>query len=88
VTDSTDRLDKLEEKLLKAVEVFKQIQADRRALQQESEKLRAELKDRPKRWEAMERDLQALRHEREDVRGRVEKLLEQIDILTKAEPDR
>ena len=33
----------------------------------------------------MERELIALRREREDVRARVEKLLERIDVLTSSE---
>ena len=33
----------------------------------------------------MERELIALRREREDVRSRVEKLLERIDVLTSPE---
>ena len=85
MTDSNDHLQKLEAKLLRAVELFKQTQAERRTLQQEVEKLRADLRERPKRWEAMERELQALRREREDVRSRIENLVEQIDILTKAD---
>lgn len=84
--ESADPLQKLEEKLLKAVEIFKQSQAENRALKQELEKLRTESKERGKRWETLERELQTLRREREDVRNRIEKLLEQIEILTKAEP--
>ncbi len=85
--DPNDALEKLEERLLRALKLFKQTHADRRALQQEVERLRADLKDRPKRFEAMERDLQALKREREDVRNRIEKLIEQIDLLTKSESD-
>lgn len=76
---------KLEERLRKAVEVFKKLHADRRALEQEVEKLQAEFKERAKRWDAQERDLQTLRREREDVRSRIEKLLAQIHLLTKGE---
>lgn len=85
--DPNDALEKLEERLQRALKLFKQTHADRRAFQQEVERLRADLKDRPKRFEAMERDLQALRREREDVRNRIEKLIEQIDLLTKSESD-
>ncbi len=85
--DPNDALEKLEERLLRALKLFKQTHADRRALQQEVERLRADLKDRPKRFEAMERDLQALKREREDVRNRIEKLIEEIDLLTKSESD-
>lgn len=84
MTNSIDHLDKLEEKLLKAVDLFKHTQAERRALQQEVAKLRAESKEPLKRVSALEHELQALRREREDVRSRIEKLLEQIELLTKA----
>ncbi|HEV2177873.1 MAG TPA: hypothetical protein VGW33_11845 [Terriglobia bacterium] len=78
-----DSFQKLEEKIAKAVEVFKHTQAEKRALEQEVEKLRAGAKDRSKQSEAQERELIALRREREEVRGRIEKLLDQIDALTK-----
>ncbi len=81
--DPNDQFRKLEEKLLKAVELFKQTQADRRALEHELEKLRAEYRERARRWDVQERDLQTLRRERDDVRSRIEKLIEQIDTLTK-----
>ncbi len=87
MTDSSDAFRKLEEKLSKAVEVFKRGQAERRALQQEVEGLRADSKECAKRIDALERELQNLRREREDVRGRVERLLGQIDSLTKGEAD-
>lgn len=85
MADSNDSLDKLEHKLLKAVDLFKQTHAEKRALQQEVERLRAEVKDRPKRLETLERDLQLLKRERDDVRTRIEKLIEQIEALTNAD---
>ena len=80
--DSNDHLEKLEEKLTKAVEVFKHTHAEKRALQQEVEQLRAELKERPKRLDALENDLHVLRRERDEVRARIEKLIGQIETLT------
>lgn len=85
MTDWNANLQKLEEKLLKAVELFKQTQAEKRLLQGELEKLRVDVKERAKRYDTLEHELQALRREREDVRGRIEKLLQQIDILTKTD---
>lgn len=87
MTDPNDHLQKLEEKLTKAVEIFKQIHAEKRALQQEVERLRAELKERPKRLDALEHDLQALRRERDEVRTRIEKLLGQIETLTNSDTE-
>ena len=67
---------------MKAIELFKRTQTEKRALEQEIEKLKAEIKEHAQGNSAMERELIALRREREDVRSRVEKLLERIDALT------
>jgi chromosome segregation ATPase len=83
--DSTEQFRKLEEKLLKAAEAFKQSRTENLELQTEIERLRADFKERAKRWETQDRDLAALRREREEVREHIEKLIEQIDVLTKAE---
>jgi chromosome segregation ATPase len=83
LTDTDEKFQRLEDKLRKALEIFKRTQWEKRALQHELERLKADVKVRPKRLEVMERDLRALKREREDVRDRIEKLLEQIDALTK-----
>ncbi len=83
--DPKDQFERLEEKLLKAIELFKRTQAEKRALEQEVEKLRAESRERAQDNSAMEREVIALRREREEVRSRVEKLLERIDALTNPE---
>jgi len=85
VTNPNDQFVRLEEKLLKAIELFKRTQAEKRALEQDVEKLKGETKERAQALNAMERELIALRREREDVRARVEKLLERIDGLTRPE---
>lgn len=82
MADSNDPIEELEEKLLKAIEVFKRTQAEKRALEQNLERLRVETKERAKQIDALERELVTLRREREDVRGRIEKLLHRIDVLT------
>ncbi len=85
MTDWEDNFRKLEERLSKVVSLFQRNLAERRALLEEVEKLRTEVKERVKRCDGLERDLQALRREREDVKGRIEKLLQQIDMLTKSD---
>jgi len=49
------------------------------------EKLRAESRERAKVIDAHERELVAFRREQEEVRTRVEKLLQRIDALTPPE---
>jgi chromosome segregation ATPase len=82
VTDPNEQFQRLEEKLLKAIDVFKQTRAEKRALEQDAEKLRLETKERAQQISVMERELIALRREREDVRARVDKLLKRLEVLT------
>ena len=82
MSDSKEQLQRLEEKLSKAIEIFKRTQAEKRALLEDLERARQESKERAKQAETLEREVIALRKEREDVRTRVEKLLERIDVLT------
>jgi len=49
--------------------------------EREIQALKADLQRIP----ALERELQGLRREREDVRARVEKMIRQIDALTKTD---
>ena len=85
VTDSHDAFQKLEDKLQKVIEIFRRTQAEKRALLEELETLKVNSKDGNKRFDALERELQALRREREEVRARIEKIVQQIDILTKTD---
>jgi FtsZ-binding cell division protein ZapB len=82
MTDSNNQFERLEEKMLKAIELFKRTQTEKRALEQENEKLKAEIKEHAQGNSTLDRELIALRKEREDVRTRIEKLLERIDGLT------
>ncbi len=85
MSDTDDQLQKLEERFLKALELFEQSRAEKLALRQDLEKLRMEARDRAKVIDAQERELVALRREREEVRIRIEKLLQRIDTLTSPE---
>ena len=87
MADPNEQFERLEEKLLRAIELFKRTQTEKRALEQEVEKLKVETKERAQSLSAMERELIALRREREDVRARVEKLLERIDVLTRPDEE-
>jgi chromosome segregation ATPase len=87
MTDANDHFQRLEEKLFKAAEVFRRAQEEKRSLHQEVERLKTDAKERARHCEALEHELMALRKEREDVRSRVERLLQQIDTLTKPESE-
>lgn len=82
MSGTEEQLQKLEDRLLKAFDLFKQAQAEKLALKRDIEKLRGESKERAKTADSQERELVALRKEREEVRARLEKLLRRIDALT------
>lgn len=83
MTDPMEPFQLLEEKLAKVVETYRRTQLENRALLQEIEKLKAASKQGAQHQDALDRELQALRREREDVRARVERLLQQVESLTK-----
>lgn len=85
MSDWQDSFAKLEEKIQKAAEIFKQTQLENGRLREEVEKLRADLKERSKHSDGSSRELAALKREREEIRARLERLLRQIDALTKAD---
>jgi len=87
VTNPNDPFERLEEKLLRAIELFKRTQTEKRAFEQQVEKLKVETKERAQAINALERELIALRREREDVRSRVEKLLARIGVLTSSDSE-
>ena len=88
MAEPSDQFQRLEEKLGKAIEIFKQAQADKRALEQQVEKLRADLKEHNQESTGLEKELIAMRKEREEVRGRLEKLAQRLDVLIKADTER
>ena len=83
MSDSVDTFQQFEEKIARAVEVVKRVQTEKKALEMELEKIKSASKERAREWESKERELVALRREREEVRERVGKLLDQIDALAK-----
>lgn len=81
-----ESLANLETKLARAVEVFKQVQAEKRDLEQALQMAMSGQGDSERRIEALQREVETLRKEREEVRVRLEKLLAQINLLTKSDP--
>ncbi len=75
----------LEAKLAKAVEVFKQVQAEKRDLEQALQKTKTDTDTYERRIAGLEREVQTLHQEREEVRMRLERLLAQINLLTKTD---
>ena len=85
MSDAIVNLEKLETKILKAVELLQRTQAEKRSLLEQLAKIRGDLDKHAKASQGLERDILALRREREEVRVRIEKLLRQIDAFAKSE---
>ena len=85
VTEPTDQFQRLEEKLVRLIEAFKRTQAENRTLEEQVRALKTESKDRGQQMEVLEKEVGILRLEREDVRSRVEKLLSQMESLTRTD---
>ena len=85
MSNPNDAFQKLEEKVLKVAEVLKRTQEENRSLQKELDELKSGSKEDGKRVTTLEKELEAMRKERDDVRARVEKIIRQIDVLTSPE---
>jgi septation ring formation regulator EzrA len=71
----------LEEKIYKAIELLKSAREAKAAAERDANRLREQLEQREEDLELLRSEVVALRKEREEVRGRVEKMLKQIDQL-------
>ena len=71
----------LEEKIYKAIELLKSAREAQAAAERDANRLRDQLEQREEELELVRAEVVSLRKEREEVRGRVEKMLKQIDTL-------
>jgi len=71
----------LEEKIYKAIELLKSAREAKAAAERDANRLREQLEQREEDLELLRSEVVSLRKEREEVRGRIEKMLKQIDQL-------
>ena len=83
----SDDFQALEEKVYRTIELYKSAREARTAAERDAQRLRAQLEEREEEVETIRTQMVGLRKEREDVRGRVEKMLKQIDLLTESESE-
>jgi chromosome segregation ATPase len=72
----------LEAKVYRTIELYKAAKEARATAERDAKRLREQLEQREEENETMRRELIQLRKDREDIRGRVEKMLGQMDSLT------
>ncbi len=71
----------LEEKVYRTIELLKSAREAKAAAERDAARLREQLETVEEELDTTKSQLIALKKEREEVRGRVEKMLEQIDTL-------
>jgi chromosome segregation ATPase len=77
----SDDFPALEEKIYKAIELLKSAREGKAAAERDAGRLREQLEQREEELDVLRGEMISLRKEREEVRGRVEKMLKQIDSL-------
>ena len=81
-TDGLEQLLRLEEKIQQTIELLKTTRAEKEDLQRENARLRQSLEEQTKAARAVEERAGKLEREREAVRARVQRLVEQVDAVT------
>jgi predicted nucleic acid-binding Zn-ribbon protein len=76
-----DDFQALEEKVYRTIELYKAAREAKASAERDAQRLREQLEEREEEIETLRREAVQLRKDREEVRGRVEKMLRQIDSI-------
>jgi predicted nucleic acid-binding Zn-ribbon protein len=76
-----DDFQALEDKVYRTIEMYKAAREAKTAAERDAQRLRVQLKEREDEVDTLKREAVQLRKDREEVRGRVEKMLRQIDAV-------
>jgi chromosome segregation ATPase len=76
-----DNFRALEEKIYRTIEMYKAARQAQESAERDGQRLRQQLEEREEQIAGLRRETVQLKKEREEIRGRVEKMLEQIDSI-------
>ncbi|HYM76548.1 MAG TPA: hypothetical protein VE377_11270 [Candidatus Dormibacteraeota bacterium] len=79
-----DDFQALEEKIYRTIEMYKSARQAQATAERDAQRLRQQMEDREEELVRLRRETVQLKKEREDIRGRVEKMLAQIESLAEA----
>jgi chromosome segregation ATPase len=79
-----DDFEALEQKIYRTIEMYKAARQAQATAERDAQRLRQQLQDREDELVSLRRQSVQLKKEREDIRGRVEKMLEQIESIAEA----
>jgi len=80
----SDDFEALEHKIYRTIEMYKAARQAQTTAERDAERLRQQLQNREDELVSLRRESVQLKKEREDIRGRVEKMLEQIETIAEA----
>jgi chromosome segregation ATPase len=79
-----DDFEALEQKIYRTIEMYKAARQAQANAERDAHRLRQQMQDREEELVALRREAVQLKKEREEIRGRVEKMLEQIETIAEA----
>jgi chromosome segregation ATPase len=79
-----DDFEALEQKIYRTIEMYKAARQAQAAAERDAQRVRQQLQDREDELVSLRRESVQLKKEREDIRGRVEKMLERIETIAEA----
>jgi adenylate cyclase class IV len=79
-----DDFQQLEEKIYRTIDMYKAARQAQATAERDAQRLRQQMEDRDGELVTLRREMVQLKKEREEIRGRVEKMLQQIESLAEA----
>jgi hypothetical protein len=79
-----DDFQALEDKIYRTIELYKAARQAQATAEHDAQRLRHQMQEREEELGALRRETVRLKKEREEIRGRVEKMLEQIESIAEA----
>ena len=76
-----DDFQALEEKIYRTIEMYKAARQAQATAERDAQRTRQQVEERDEQLVVLRREAVQLRKEREEIRGRVEKMLQQIDAI-------
>ena len=79
-----DDFQALEDKIYRTIEMYKAARQAQTTAERDAQRMRQQMEDREEELVKLRREAVQLKKEREDIRGRVEKMLQQIESIAEA----
>jgi chromosome segregation ATPase len=80
----SDDFEALEQKIYRTIEMYKASRQAQATAERDAQRLRQQMEEREEELVRLRREAVQLKKEREEIRGRVEKMLQQIESIAEA----